>query len=145
MGTGLPFKLLLIVITVVAQSLCSPAPDRTTICINGACQIEDWKDTEAFPVVWNQKAAVPALARSADPAFPPVDEFDSRTLIQNRADQGSPSKARTSTTLRMREFRFQVMPVNDKADLTLALENSNPEPVRRSNQRVQNRAAWSEH
>jgi beta-galactosidase-like protein len=32
---------------------------------------------------------VPGLAHSAEPAFPQVDQFDSRMLLQNRVSQGN--------------------------------------------------------
>lgn len=84
MGAGLPFRLLVIVIAIAFQSLCLPAPDRTTISLNGTWQIKDSIDARAIPFVWNHKAPVPGLAHSADPAFPHVDEFDSGMLIRNR-------------------------------------------------------------
>jgi hypothetical protein len=94
MGAGLPFRLLVIVIVIAiaAQSLCLPAPDRTTLSLNGAWQIENSKDARALPVIWNQKAPLSGMAHSADPAFPHVNEFDSRKLIRNRVSQGNLAK-----------------------------------------------------
>src|SRR5215470_18540023 len=89
MGAGLPSKLLVIVIAIAAQSVCWGATDRTTLSLDGPWQIGDSKDAAAIPVVWNHKAPVPGLAHSAEPAFPHVDEFDSRMLIQNRVSQGN--------------------------------------------------------
>ena len=89
MGTGLPLRLLIIVTVVATQSRCLHATDRTTISLNGTWQIEDSRDDATTPVVWNHKAPVPGLAHSAEPAFPHVDEFDSRMLIQNRVSQGN--------------------------------------------------------
>src|ERR1700758_4406983 len=92
MGAGVSFRLLFIVFAIAAQSLCLCAADRTTISLNGKWQLEDSKDATAVPVVWNHKVPVPGLAHSAEPAFPHVDEFDSRMLIQNRVSQGSLQK-----------------------------------------------------
>src|SRR5215471_5486332 len=89
MGAGLPFKLLIIVVAIATQSVCLRAADRTTISLNGTWQIEDSKDPAVIPVAWNHKTPVPGLAHSAEPAFPHVDEFDSRMLIQNRVSQGN--------------------------------------------------------
>jgi hypothetical protein len=49
--------------------------------MNGTWDIEDSREAEAVPVVWNHKAPVPGLARFAQPSFPHVDLFDSRMLI----------------------------------------------------------------
>src|ERR1700687_128478 len=82
------FKSFVMLAAVAAPSLSLGATGRTTISLNGTWQIEDSKDAEAIPVAWNHKVAVPGLAHSAEPAFPQVDQFDSRMLIQNRVGQG---------------------------------------------------------
>src|ERR1700720_3653610 len=64
------------------------AAERTTVSLNGTWDIEDSKDAEAIPSVWNHKVPVPGLAHSAQPAFPHVDEFDSRMGIQNQVGEG---------------------------------------------------------
>ena len=101
MGAGLPFRLLIIlivmVIAIAAQSPCLPAPDRTTISLNGNWQIETSKDARAIAVVWNQKASLPGLTHSADRAFPHVHEFDSRMLRRKRLSQGQGSLAKITT------------------------------------------------
>jgi hypothetical protein len=79
--------------SVILATLATPAPSlwatpRTTISLNGKWQIEDSKDDEPIPISWNHVVAVPGLAHSAEPAFPQVDQFDSRMLIQNRVSQG---------------------------------------------------------
>ena len=69
------------------------AGDRTTISLNGTWQIEDSKDADAMPASWHHKVPVPGLAHSSEPAFPQVDQFDSRMLIQNRVGQGKVPKS----------------------------------------------------
>jgi|SRR6266498_905699 len=69
------------------------AAERTTLSLDGAWDIEDSKELETVPLVWKHKAPVPGLAHSAHPAFPQVDEFDSRMLIQNRVRSGKLPKS----------------------------------------------------
>jgi hypothetical protein len=84
------FKSFVMLAAVAAPTLSLGATGRTTISLNGTWQIEDSKDAEAIPVAWNRKVkvAVPGLAHSAEPAFPQVDQFDSRMSIQNRVGEG---------------------------------------------------------
>src|SRR6266446_7655661 len=83
------FKPLVILAAVAAPTLSLWATERTTISLNGTWQIEDSKEAEAIPVAWNHKVPVPGLAHSAQPAFPQVDQFDSRMLLQNRVSPGN--------------------------------------------------------
>ncbi len=69
------------------------AAERRTISLDGMWDIEDSRDAEAIPSVWKHKAPVPGLAHSAQPAFPQVDQFDSRMLIQNRVRDGKLPKS----------------------------------------------------
>ena len=64
------------------------AAERKTISLNGTWDIEDSKNADAIPANWSHKVPVPGLAHSALPAFPQVDEFDSRMVIQNRVRDG---------------------------------------------------------
>jgi hypothetical protein len=64
------------------------AADRTTLLLDGTWDIEDSKDPGDIPKVWNHTVPVPGLVHSAQPAFPQVDEFDSRQLILNRVRDG---------------------------------------------------------
>jgi beta-galactosidase/beta-glucuronidase len=88
MSTRSVFTSFVILATLATPTLSLGATSRTTISLNGKWQIEDSRDGEAIPVSWNHKVAVPGLAHSAEPAFPQVDQFDSRMLIQNRVSQG---------------------------------------------------------
>ncbi len=93
MNTGLFFKSIVILSIASSLPLFLWGTERTTISLNGTWDIEDSKDAEAIPIVWNHKAPVPGLAHSAQPAFPQVDQFDSRMVIQNRVANGKLPKS----------------------------------------------------
>jgi beta-galactosidase len=84
---------LLLVLTVATPVLSLSASERTTISLDGTWQIEDSKEAESIPSAWNHTVPVPGLAHSSQPAFPQVDQFDSRQLIQNRVSQGKLPKS----------------------------------------------------
>ncbi len=69
------------------------AAERTMFSLDGTWDIEDSKDGKKIPAAWKHKVPVPGLAHSAQPAFPRVDEFDSRMLIQNRVRAGTLPKS----------------------------------------------------
>ncbi len=77
-------------LTAMAATITTPlqAVERVQISLDGTWEIEDSKDLDAFPTAWKHHVPVPGLAHSALPAFPQVDEFDSRQLILNRARDG---------------------------------------------------------
>ena len=87
------FKSLIILSFAVAFPLSMRGAQRTTISLNGTWDIEDSREAEAVPVAWNHKAPVPGLVHSAKPAFPQVDLFDSRMLIQTRVGDGKLPKS----------------------------------------------------
>src|SRR5689334_13337823 len=64
------------------------AAQRTTLSLDGQWDIADSVDAAGVPGAWAHKAPVPGLAHTAVPAFPDVDEFESRQLIQNRVQRG---------------------------------------------------------
>jgi beta-galactosidase len=92
MNTGTFSKPIVVLSFILALEAAFPLPlwaaERTTVSLNGTWDIEDSRDAEAIPVVWNHKVPVPGLAHSAQPTFPQVDEFDSRMGIQNRVGEG---------------------------------------------------------
>ena len=92
MRMRLVFKLL-VLFTVATPGLSLSAAERTTISLNGTWQIEDSKEAESIPSAWNHTVPVPGLAHSSKPAFPQVDQFDSRQFIQNRVSQGKLPKS----------------------------------------------------
>ena len=81
------------ILVAVTFPLILHAGERTTISLNGTWQIEDSKDANAIPVAWHHKAPVPGLAHSSEPAFPQVDQFESRQMIQNLVAQGKLPKS----------------------------------------------------
>jgi beta-galactosidase/beta-glucuronidase len=93
MSTGLLFKSIVILSIGAALPLSLWSAERTTISLNGTWDIEDSRDDNAIPSIWNHKVRVPGLAHSAQPAFPQVDQFDSRMVIQNRIANGKLPKS----------------------------------------------------
>jgi len=83
----------MILAAAIVLPLTLRAAERTTIPLDGTWDIEDSKEPETIPAAWKHKAPVPGLAHSAQPAFPQVDEFDSRMLIQNRVRAGKQPKS----------------------------------------------------
>lgn len=83
---------MVILVFVALTPIILRAAERTTISLNGTWDIEDSKEAEAIPSVWRHEVPVPGLAHSAQPAFPQVDQFDSRMLIQNRVSNGQVPK-----------------------------------------------------
>jgi hypothetical protein len=63
------------------------AAGRSTLSLDGTWQIADSKDGSAIPTRFEHTAPVPGLAHSSTPAFPDVDQFESRQLLQNRVAQ----------------------------------------------------------
>src|SRR6266850_3458747 len=89
MGFGFSLRrVLVILVAAMFLPLTLRAAERTTIRLDGTWDIEDSKAPETIPAAWKHTAPVPGLAHSALPAFPHVDEFDSRMLIQNRVRAG---------------------------------------------------------
>lgn len=92
-NTGPLFPSIIILFVAVVFPLSLWGAERTTISLNGTWDIEDSKEAEAIPVAWQHKVPVPGLAHSAQPAFPQVDQFDSRMLIQNWVGAGKLPKS----------------------------------------------------
>lgn len=88
MNMGFFVRSIMILYIAAAFPLAMRGADRTTISLDGIWDIADSAEAEAIPSTWNHKAPVPGLAHSAKPAFPHVDEFDSRLLIRNRVNNG---------------------------------------------------------
>jgi len=88
MNLCLVHKIVVLLVALTTSSLLLRAAERTTISLDGTWDIEDSKEPEMIPAAWNHQVLVPGLAHSAQPAFPHVDEFDSRMLIQNRVAAG---------------------------------------------------------
>ena len=64
------------------------AAERTVVSLDGEWQITDSKAPTPLPTQFGHTTPVPGLVHSSKPAFPDVDEFDSRQVIQNRVSKG---------------------------------------------------------
>lgn len=71
----------------------SAGAHRTTVSLNGQWDIEDSVSADAMPHEYSHKVPVPGLAHSAAPAFPDVDQFQSRQLLYGLVGKGRFSKA----------------------------------------------------
>jgi beta-galactosidase len=69
------------------------ASHRTTISLNGEWDIEDSVSSDAMPGEYTHTSPVPGLAHSAVPAFPDVDQFQSRQLLYGLVGKGRFSQA----------------------------------------------------
>ena len=79
-------------------AICSPAAaaqttHRTTLSLNGQWDVEDGVGANDVPAAYHHTAPVPGLAHSAVPAFPDVDQYQSRQLLFNLMRQGRYSQA----------------------------------------------------
>ncbi len=61
---------------------------RTTLSLDGQWDIADSVDADSPPAAFTHQAPVPGLAHSATPAFPDVDQYQSRELLSNLVRQG---------------------------------------------------------
>ncbi len=66
---------------------------RTTISLDGQWDVDDSVSPDAMPKEYTHKVPVPGLTHSAVPAFPDVDQFQSRELLWNLYRQKRISKA----------------------------------------------------
>jgi len=66
---------------------------RVTLSLNGSWDVEDSIDPDEQPHTFEQKAPVPGLTHSAIPAFPDVDQYQTRQLLSNLVRQGTYSQA----------------------------------------------------
>ena len=57
---------------------------RVTVSLDGTWHIADSVQADAIPASFDHTVPVPGLAHSAVPAFPDIDRFDSREIINNR-------------------------------------------------------------
>jgi beta-galactosidase len=62
--------------------------NRTTLSLDGQWDVEDSVAANEMPKSYTHKAPVPGLAHSAVPAFPDVDQYQSRELLSNLVRQG---------------------------------------------------------
>ena len=66
---------------------------RTTLSLDGQWDVEDSIGANEMPAAYHHTAPVPGLAHSAVPAFPDVDQYQSRQLLSNLVRRGRYSQA----------------------------------------------------
>ncbi len=64
-------------------------PKRTTLSLNGTWGIADSVSGDVVPSEFTHQVPVPGLVHSAEPAFPDVDQFQSRELLSNLVRKGT--------------------------------------------------------
>ncbi|MFN7996444.1 MAG: glycoside hydrolase family 2 TIM barrel-domain containing protein [Bryobacteraceae bacterium] len=80
----------------LAFATCAVGGERVTLSLDGSWQIEDSVAPDAIPREWHHSVPVPGLAHLAQPAFPDVDEYDSKEVLVNRVKKGkAPESALT--------------------------------------------------
>ncbi len=62
---------------------------RTTLSLNGQWDVADSVGANEIPKTYSHKAPVPGLTHAAVPAFPDVDQYQSRELLSNLVRQGT--------------------------------------------------------
>jgi len=66
---------------------------RVTLSLDGQWDVADSVGAKEIPATYSHTVPVPGLTHSATPAFPNVDQYQSRQLISNLVRQGRYSKA----------------------------------------------------
>ena len=66
---------------------------RTTLSLNGTWDVEDSVGANEMPKAYHHTAPVPGLTHSALPAFPDVDQYQTRQLLSNLVSQGRYSQS----------------------------------------------------
>ncbi|MCL2659124.1 MAG: hypothetical protein FWD64_01215 [Acidobacteriaceae bacterium] len=69
------------------------AAQRTTLSLDGQWDVEDSVSGDQMPAAYGHKVPVPGLTHSAVPAFPDVDQYQSRQLLLNLKSLGRLSQA----------------------------------------------------
>ena len=66
---------------------------RTTLSLNGTWDVEDSVGANEMPKAYHHTAPVPGMTHSALPAFPDVDQYQTRQLLSNLVSQGRYSQS----------------------------------------------------
>jgi hypothetical protein len=66
---------------------------RTTLSLDGQWDVEDSTGANEMPKTYHHTTPVPGLTHSALPAFPDVDQYQTRQLLSNLVEQGRYDKA----------------------------------------------------
>jgi hypothetical protein len=94
-----PQRTTLLLACCIALACCAQAHPaaignhRATLSLNGQWDVDDSIGPDDQPKHYNHKVPVPGLTHSAFPAFPQVDEFQTRQLISDFVEFGGLSKA----------------------------------------------------
>ncbi len=80
-------------ITVLSLSAGAQNAHRITLSLDGQWDVEDSAGANNMPKVYAHAAPVPGLTHSALPAFPDVDQYQTRQLLFNLVSQGKYSKS----------------------------------------------------
>ncbi len=73
---------------ICSLSAVAQTAHRTTLSLDGQWDVEDSVGANEMPAAYHHTAPVPGLAHSAVPAFPDVDQYQSRQLLSNLVRQG---------------------------------------------------------
>lgn len=73
--------------------LAAISNQRTTLSLNGLWDVDESLGPDDEPKLFNHKVPVPGLTHSAFPAFPHVDEYQTRQLLSDFVEFGDLSKA----------------------------------------------------
>ena len=71
---------------------------RTIVSLDGQWDVDESVNADAVPKAYGHKAPVPGLTHSAVPAFPDVDEYQTRQLLSDMVQFGGLSKAEYEKT-----------------------------------------------
>lgn len=74
---------------IFCHSAAAENTHRTTLSLDGRWDVEDSVSAEAIPKSYSHTVPVPGLTHSALPAFPDVDQYQSRQLLSNLVRQGT--------------------------------------------------------
>ena len=77
----------------LTEEVDGPTPHRATLSLDGLWDVDESVDADAMPRKYNHKAPVPGLTHSAVPAFPHVDEYETRQLLSDMMEFGNLSQA----------------------------------------------------
>ncbi len=83
------FGLLLSGLVFVSLPGWSQQAQRTTLSLNGSWDVDESIGPDDRPQTFGHKVPVPGLTHSAIPAFPDVDQYQTRQLLSNLVRQGT--------------------------------------------------------
>jgi hypothetical protein len=80
-------------VAICSLSAVAQTTHRTTLSLDGQWDVEDSVGADEMPTAYHHTAPVPGLTHSALPAFPDVDQYQSRQLLSNLVRKGRYSQA----------------------------------------------------